>query len=153
MFLSILSFFFFKNQISLTFLSMILAKKTIFDSWRRKKIIWTKTLMKITLERKILENDIEKNNIIIDKTSIIFDSWILTKNQCKLLWRERFLKMILAKKAISLTRHVSIACASSNNIKLWKVPKGFYFDKLIVTGVSRLIISPSHVQPKYETNI
>ena len=30
--------------------------------------------MKITLERKILENDIEKNNNIIDKTSIIFDS-------------------------------------------------------------------------------
>ena len=30
--------------------------------------------MKIILERKILENDIEKNNNIIDKTSIIFDS-------------------------------------------------------------------------------
>ena len=43
-------------------------------------LLLTKTLMKIILERKILENDIEKNNNIIDKTSIIFDSWILTKN-------------------------------------------------------------------------
>ena len=35
----------------------------VFDSCRRKKKILTKTLMKITLDRKILENDIIVKNI------------------------------------------------------------------------------------------
>ena len=57
------------------FLKMILAKKTIsltktsmiFDSWRRKKILLTKIVMQITLERKIFENDIDKENNIVEK--------------------------------------------------------------------------------------
>ena len=38
-------------------------------------LLLTKTLMKITLERKILENDIEKNNNIIDKN--VNNIWFL----------------------------------------------------------------------------
>ena len=58
-----------KKTISLTKTSMI------FDFWRRKKILLTKIVMKITLERKILENYIGKENNIIDKN--VNDIWLL----------------------------------------------------------------------------
>ena len=44
-------------MISLTKTSMI------FDSWRRKKVSFLERLMKIILERKILENDIFDENV------------------------------------------------------------------------------------------
>ena len=65
--------------------------------------------MKITLERKILENDIGKENNIIDKN--VNDIWflkekkdIIDKNIKENYFGERFLKMILENKTISLTK-------------------------------------------------
>ena len=68
-------------MISLTKMSMISLTKTsmIFYSWMRKQIILTKPLIKITLERKILENAIGKENNIIDKN--VNDIWFFEEKK------------------------------------------------------------------------
>ena len=64
---------------------------------------------------EILWNDIGKENNVIDKN--VNDIWFL-KEKKDLLWRERFLEMILAKKTSVIDKNVNDICDDVEKINL-----------------------------------